>query len=187
MHRKLSVAFAVLCFCVSLGSSAAAITYQGTLTPGVAVTGSVSGTGWDIESAADVDFWRFSALAGDLATIRGTRLNVNLDPAFSLYSGTTTADESLFRNVASFGGLTFIDFADDEVEVPGPFGDPLLANFRLPSTGSYTIAIGGSFSAGAGPFGYSLLLTAQAVPEPTPMALLGVALVAVMVRKRGRH
>jgi hypothetical protein len=65
------------------------------------------------------------------------RLNGNLDPALSFYSGTTSADASLFKSGISWGGLTFIGSLDDEHPpglTPGPGGDPF-GSFVLPTTG----------------------------------------------------
>jgi len=160
---------------------AAPITYEGMLTSGTPVSGSVAMSGWINEVASEVDFWRFMADAGNLVTIRGVRGSPNLDPAFSLYFGVTSADQALFLNDADWGGLTYLTFADDEVSVPaGPGGDPLLNMYRVPFTGNYTIAIGGFNSSGLGPFSYTLTaqVAAQVLPEPTSVALLMAGLLA---------
>jgi hypothetical protein len=168
---------------------AAPITYEGTLTPGVTVSGTVSASGFINEDAAGTDFWRFFGTAGDVVTIRGDRTNDQLDLAFSLYFGETTADESEFLVFVDWGGLTFLAFADDEIPHPGPWGDPLLENFLLPSTGVYTIAIGG-FASGAStaPYTYDLVMTGAtpvAVPAPGALALIGVGLLGLgLVRRR---
>ena len=154
------------------------ISYEGTLALPATVSGSVGGNGWESETAAEVDFWRFSGRAGDLLTAIGTRLVPGLDPVFTLYFGTTSADASLFVHDADWGGLTYLALADDEVVVgAGPGGDPALTGFLLPFTGNYTIAIGGIASAGAGPFGYQLQVSA--VPEPEVAVLFGAGLGAL--------
>jgi len=162
------------------------ITYEGTLALPATVTGSVSGNGWESETAAEVDFWHFSGRAGELLTAIGMRLVPGLDPVFTLYFGVTTADASQFLHDADWGGLTYLALADDERAVAsGPGGDPALTGFLLPFTGNYTIAIGGIASTGAGPFGYQLQVTA--VPEPEVVLLYGAglgALVALRRRKR---
>ena len=170
----------------SAPARAVPITYEGTLALPATVTGSVGGNGWESETAAEVDFWRFSGRAGDFLTVVGMRLVQGLDPVFTLYFGSTTADASQFLHDADWGGLTYLALADDERAVAsGPGGDPALTSFLLPITGNYTIAIGGISSAGAGPFGYQLQVTA--VPEPEVVLLYGAglgALVALRRRKR---
>ena len=83
--------------------------------------------------------------------------------------------------------MQFLASADDEVDPPaGPFGDPLLSFFTLPSTGNYTIAIGGAGSEGEGPYRYSLSVQAAAVPEPETwtMLLVGSCLLGGWLRRR---
>jgi len=179
---------AALTLVAAVAAQSAVIHYEGTITSAApTVTGSVGGFGFIRQVASDVDFWSFAGIAGSRVSIRGTRLDSGLDPAFDLYFGTTTADESLFRIGQSWGGLQFLASADDEVDPPaGPFGDPLLSLFTLPSTGTYTIAIGGAGSEGEGPYRYSLSVQAAAVPEPETwtMLLVGSGLLAGWLRRR---
>jgi hypothetical protein len=169
--------------------NAAPIVYEGVLVPGVADTGTVGGFSWFLETGAQVDFWRFSAVAGQTITLDVNRLNGNLDPGLSLYSGMTTADTSLFSASGNWGGLTFIGSLDDEHPAfltPGPGGDPF-GSFVLPGTGNYTVAIGGSTSTDAGSYPYRVTLTTAvaAVPEPETWAMLGLGLAALgFVRRR---
>jgi hypothetical protein len=159
-----------------MGAGAAPVTYEGTIYNGTSVTGSVGGFSYFFEDvSAGIDFWSFSTNAGSPISILGTRLNDNLDPAFSLYLGVTSADTSQFSAFGDWGGLTFLASADDEIPAAGPFGDPFLANFIAPVTGMYTIAIGGALSTDAGPYPYRLSL---AVPEPGTMALVLVGVAA---------
>ena len=58
----------------SAPARAVPITYEGTLALPATVTGSVGGNGWESETAAEVDFWRFSGRAGDFLTVVGMRL-----------------------------------------------------------------------------------------------------------------
>ncbi len=112
-----------------------------------------------------------------------------LDPVLDLYFGVTTVDDSLFRTGVSWGGLQFLLTSDDVVDPPagGPFGDPLVRLFRLPSTGQYTIAIGGGGSDGEGPYGYSMSLALQAaVPEPSAAVLMLAGVVGI-AWLRGAH
>ena len=185
MTIKSAVASAALAMAALAPAHAVPISYEGTLASGTPVTGSVSGDGWETETAAGVDFWRFSGNAGDSFRVAATRLSAGLDPALTLYFGTTTADASQFIHDASWGGLTFLRIADDEVTVPGgPGGDPLLAGYVLPFTGLYTIAIGGFGSTGAGPFNYSMQITA--IPEPETFLLMGIGLAALTLAQKRR-
>lgn len=175
----------------SLVASAAPIAYEGVLAPSVSVTGSVGGFSWFLETAGLVDFWRFSGVAGQTVTFDVARLNGNLDPALSFYSGTTSADASLFRSGSSWGGLTFIGSLDDEhpaALTPGPGGDPF-GSFLLPTTGNYTLAIGGFDSTDAGAYPYRLTMTTAvaAVPEPETWAMLTIGLAGLGYLRRRRQ
>lgn len=186
---------------------AATISYQGTITPpfssGIGsgstggqswvdengdtdfwstVTGLVGGDGWIEEIAEETDFWSFSVGPGgvslDIWAFRDDE-STGLDPALSIYSGITTADESEFLITSDFGGITFSEFADDEIpsEV-GPFGDPAIYNMAF-DEGIYTIAIGGYASDSEGPFSYELSIgTPGSAPvpagfEPSPVPIPG--------------
>jgi len=169
----------------SAPARAVPITYEGTLSLPATVTGSVGGNGWESETAAQVDFWSFSARAGDVLNAIGTRLAPGLDPVFTLYFGTTSADASQFLHDADWGGLRYLAIADDELTVPpGPGGDPALTGFLLPFTGNYTIAFGGINSDGSGPFAYRLQVAA--VPEPEIVLLLAVGMAGIAWRRRVR-
>lgn len=175
--RSAIAALAAVC-CVS-AATAAPVAYQGTFASGVAVAGSVGGTSWIDETATSMDFWRFSGLAGQQVNIGVTRGVLAFDPVFSLYFGTTNADEALFLNDADWGGLLFLTVRDDEVPSAGPGGDPALVSYILPFSGLYTVAIGGFDSDTSGPYPYSALFTIQAVPEPGTVALIAVGLIGV--------
>ena len=173
-------------------ASAAPIAYEGVLVPSVPETGSVGGFSWFLETAALVDFWRFAGVAGQTVTFNVNRLNGNLDPALSFYSGVTSADASLFRASSSWGGLTFIGSLDDErppALTPGPGGDPF-GSFVLPTTGNYTVAIGGFDSTDAGSYPYRVTMTATAVaavPEPSTWAMFTIGLAGLgYLRRRTR-
>jgi Bacterial pre-peptidase C-terminal domain/PEP-CTERM motif len=175
----------------TVAASAAPIAYEGVLVPGVADTGSVGGFSWFLESGSQVDFWRFSGVAGQTVTLDVNRLNGNLDPGLSLYSGITSADTSLFSASGNWGGLTFLGSLDDEHApflTPGPGGDPF-GSFVLPTTGNYTVAIGGSTSTDAGSYPYRVTLTTAvaAVPEPETWAMLSLGLAAVACLRRRRQ
>ena len=187
MRIKAVVATVALWLAVSNPSPAVPTTYEGIITPGVVVSGLVSGNGWGINDAAGVDFWLFNGTANQSVNIRGTRLNQNLDPAFTLYFGSTTADAAQFKHDADWGGLAFLAIANDEVPAPpGPGGDPLLSSFILPFSGAYTIAIGGSNSSGAGPFGYLLQVSnaPRAVPIGNSASLLVIGFIGLWCARR---
>jgi hypothetical protein len=181
-RRCLTAVFAIGC---AASAGAAPVHYEGALQSGVAVTGSVGGFGWSDESATQVDFWSFSALAGAVVDVSAARLAPDLDPVFSVYVGTTAADGSEFRSEADWGGLRYLTYADDEVPADGPGGDPALIGFVLPQTGNYTIVVGGFASTDLGPYGYRLDYAVRPVPEPAP-ALLFVAGLAMLVLRRRR-
>src|SRR5690349_3014840 len=86
---------------------ASPVVYDGVLVPLVPATGSVNGFSWFLGHGSQVDYWRFDGTAGQTLTLTVNRLNGNLAPALSFYSGTTTADTSLFSASSSWGGLTF--------------------------------------------------------------------------------
>ena len=184
--RLLAAAALALSTLWAAPARAVPIHYEGAIPLPGTVTGSVGANGWESETAADVDFWSFGGNAGDLLTAIGTRLTAGLDPVFTLYFGTTTADASLFLHDADWGGLRYVALADDEIAVPsGPGGDPALTGFRLPFTGQYTIAFGGIGSVGNGPFSYRLQVSA--VPEPETLLLLGAGLAAIGWSRRPRR
>ncbi len=194
-------------------SYAATISYQGTITPpfssGIGsgstgrqswvdgngttdfwstVTGSVGGDGWIEGIAEETDFWSFAVGPGgaslDIWALRDNE-STDLDPAFSIYSGITTADESEFISSSgfeSFGGITFSEVADDEIpNDEGPFGDPALYNMAF-EEGIYTIAVGGFASDDEGPFSYELSIgTPGSAPasvdfSPNPVPIPGAFL-----------
>jgi hypothetical protein len=184
MRRMACMAAALVLGATGVGS-AHAVSYEGTLANGATLAGTVGGFSWEDEDAAQADFWLFGGNAGDAVTIAVVRGAAGLDPAMSLYFGTTTANGSLFLNDADWGGLVFLAFADDEVAHPGPGGDPLLASFVLPFSGDYTVAIGGIMSLTNGPYDYTVSFNTVAVPEPVSAAMLlgGLALLAAVRRQ----
>jgi len=170
----------------SLPAISMPVTYEGNLVEGVVRTGQVGNNGWHSDVASDVDFWFFHGVAGQQYTLRADRIDPGLDTALSLYEGITASDESTFVHDADFGGLTFIDSADDEIPYAGgPYGDPLLT-FTAPSTGFYTVAIGDYLGDGTGPFNYQIQLTP--VPLPAAVWLFGSGLLGLVgFRRFGDH
>lgn len=169
--------------------NAHAVTYEGTLSNGASRTGTIGGFSWEDEDAAQADFWLFGGAAGDTVTIAVTRSQFGLDPAMTLYYGTTTVPGSQFLNNADWGGLVYLNMADDEVPHAGPGGDPLIGSFPLPLAGVYTVAIGGIMSLTNGPYDYTVTFSAVPVPEPMSAAMLlgGLALLTAVRRKQRKE
>lgn len=194
MKKKLFLGVVLMLAVMTAGPAFAVggipITYDGTLTLDNWVTGTTTGYSWVDEIGSDVGFWKFQGTAGGTVNLVGRRLDGELDLVFSLYSGLTTAYEEDFLNDSSFGGLTWLAMGDDELPHPGPYGDPALLNYTLPTTGWYTIAIGGYESDGYGPYDYKLAMLSDppdigGVPVPAAVWLLGSGLLGLLgLRKK---
>ena len=125
---------------------AAPIAYEGTLTSGVPGTGSAGGFELVPRDGANVDYWQLLGETGQTVTITVNRLNATLDPALGAVLRDDDGGHVAVLGESSWGGLTFIGSLDDEHPaslVPGPGGDPF-GSFVLPTTGNYTVAIGGA-------------------------------------------
>lgn len=167
---------------IAATAQAAQVVYAGDLSPPAASTGSAGGFSWFFDDGDGVEFWSLFATAGSTITLRVDRLVADFDPALSIYSGLTNADTSEFVSYGDWGGLTFIDYLDDEnpaFVMPGPAGDPY-GSFVAPLTGHYTVAVGGGLSLDDGPYAYRI----SAVPEPETALMLGLGLVALSLLKR---
>ena len=74
----------------------------------------------------------------------------------------------------------------DLPNIPGPFGDPNYA-FAAPSTGVYTVAVASFLSTlpfpGAG-YDFDITVTVSTIPAPGALALLGLAGMCTLRRRR---
>src|SRR5579862_4006183 len=186
MKLKTWLAIVALALLGSAGVRATPIVYSGTLALGLPVTGSTTGFSYFLDEGANVNFWRVFLTAGEVIGISATRLNQNLNPAFDFYSGITSADTSAFVDGTSWGGMTLLASLMDNVPAPspgtGPGGDPLLSRFIVPSTGVYTVAVGGFLSSDDGSYPYRL--EAAIVPTPGTVPLLLVGLLGLIFTRR---
>ena len=168
---------------------AAPVAYEGVLSPAVPVTGQVGGFSWFLDVGTGVDYWQFAGQAGQTVSFTVDRLNANLDLGLSFYSGITSADTSQFSANGNWGGLTFIGSLDDERPpsmMPGLGGDPS-GSFVLPSSGNYTVVVGGGNSTDAGAYPYRLTMAVAApIPEPPLWAILAIGLVGLQCWRRLR-
>ncbi|MCP5283286.1 MAG: PEP-CTERM sorting domain-containing protein [Burkholderiaceae bacterium] len=175
-----------LMFATAASVQAAEVVYAGDLSPPAVQTGSAGGFSWFMDDGDGVEFWRLFATAGSTITLQVDRLEAGFDPALSIYSGLTSADTADFLSYGDWGGLSFIDYFDDEnpASIPtGPAGDPF-GSFVAPVTGFYTVAVGGSLSEEGGLYGYQITAS---VPEPETWALWGLGLAALTLRRRRRQ
>ncbi len=169
--------------------NAAPVAYEGVLVSGVTIGGQVGGYGWFLDDGANVDYWSFSAQAGDVVTLSVDRLSGNLDPALSLYRGTTAADTSQFNSSGDWGGMSFIGSLDDEkaafLPPPIPSGDPF-GVFSIGAAGSYTVVVGGANSSDSLSYPYRIDLSITPVPEPAMLGLFAAGLIALLPVARRR-
>lgn len=110
-----------------------------------------------IRNADWYDYYHFYGMAGDVITIFVSSLNSLMDPAMSLYFGTTGDTEGI---TPFYGGanMTFLEMSDDVI-LTDCYGDPLLDNYVLPSTGTYTLAVYDFASCGPAPHNYEIQTT----------------------------
>ena len=161
-------------------SQAALITYTAQLYDGVPVEGVNLQTAGNSSTPIGATYYSFFATAGDAVTVDGDRLDEHYDMAFWVFSG-LFADTDQFGAAFDSGDPGYIDFGDDDDEVPGPFGDPRSV-FEAPVTGFYTVAVTNFLSSTGPPNDFRLTATgvsaAPGVPEPGTFTLLSSLLAA---------
>jgi hypothetical protein len=160
------------------------ITYDGTLTSGVAVNGVTTQDPFLFDEPIGADYWRFSAPAGATVLVNGRRTAGHYDMALWVFAGLFT-DTDQFAGPFDQFSPGFVARFDDEAApfVQGPFGDPQ-GSFRAVAGGLYTIVVTNGLSDAGSPNSYALTLST--VPEPGTMALLGAGLLGVVARLRRR-
>lgn len=178
--------------------TAATISYQGDISSGNTVTGTLTeDQGFRAENAGGRDWWTFSGQAGDVIDITVGRLDGDLELAFELFFGTTTADESTFQYPGySFGGLTYLRARDDSwgPNLPGPDEDPQLLGYKLKFTGTYSVVV---LSTANDPgcinteCSYAIALapslgTVSSVPVPAAGWLFASGLLGLLITKKNK-
>ena len=167
------------------------ITYLGSLANG-STTAGTSATA-NIGSPGLWDYWSFFAVAGDVPLIDVHRTTSAMDPAFTVFFGTTTDSAGLSSGASTQAGMTFIAFRDDNNGIPhgvgGLFSDPRLSGLALPSSGQYTLAVYDFIGAGGGPATYEIHISGI-TPEPSSLLMFGMGALGLAVchwrRKRSR-
>ena len=152
---------------------------SGDVTGGGTVNGSVtSSSAWIQSNALDgdqVNFWSFSANAGDVLSLMVQSSAIEF--GVSVYQGLVEPQElpifAGFSNYGDFGDNVFVAGTNP---VTGAIGTSLL-NLVLPTSGIYTIAVGGESGFPLeGLFAYSMDVSVTPVPLPAALWLLGSAL-----------
>lgn len=177
-----------LAFSFAMASGAQAALYSGDVTAGGNYLGSTTrNDAWAQEnpvSGDEVNFWTFSGIAGQTLSINVTSLTNDFDAAISIYSGQLSSEFQLvfpgFDNDGDFADLQFLG----STSIFGSVGhDASLLNFLLPSTGVYTIAIGGEgFLSFADSYNYNM--NVNAVPVPAAVWLFGSAIAGLIGLRR---
>ena len=170
----------------TISASAVPIVYNDDLSDGVEEFGLVAND--SLDTVASLDYWSFSASAGDMITITARRTEGEMDPAFLVWLG-------LFADTDDLGMSAFV--ADDELPaaIAGEFGDPEWM-FTVAADGDFTIGVGDHSGSGVPCTGgsstflceYRIIVVSGAtqVPEPGSLALFGLAMIGAAGARRKR-
>lgn len=171
---------------LTLSQMAVAQIITGDVSAGGDFSGTVtSSNAWVTSSAFDgesVNFWTLTANAGDRISLNVT--STALEFGISVYAGLVEQTELLFAgfsNEGNFGDNVFIAGTNPTT---GAIGTSLL-DILLPTSGVYTLAIGGE--AGFpfdGLFDYDLNVQIAPVPLPAAIWLLGSGLLGLVGLRR---
>lgn len=161
---------------------------SGDVTGGSSVTSSVtSSDAWIQSSALDgdaVNFWSFTANAGDTLSIIVESSAIEF--GVSVYQGVVEQMELFVPGFSNFGDFGDNIYVAGTNPVTGAIGTSLL-NLVLPSSGVYTIAVGGESGFPLeGIFAYDMDVTITPVPLPAAFWLLGSALAGLGMFSRRR-
>lgn len=156
---------------------------------GTVVSSVTSSDAWIQSNALDgnqVNFWSFTANAGDVLSlvVESSAIEFGL----SVYQGLVDAQDlsPIFGGFSNYGDFGDNIFVAGTNPVTGAIGTSLL-NLVLPTSGVYTIAVGGESGFPLeGIFEYSMGVSITPVPLPAAFWLLGSALAGIGVFGRRR-
>jgi len=146
-----------------------------------------SSNAWIDSNALDgaaVNFWTFTGQAGDVFSVVVNSTAIEFGA--SLYSGLAEQSELLFSGFNNAGDFADNIFIAGTNPVTGAIGTSLL-NILLPTSGIYTLAVGGEQGLDfGGQFGYDMDVKIAAVPEPAAMLLFASGLLSLGLFHRRR-
>ena len=162
---------------------------SGDVTGGGTVVSSVtSSDAWIQSNPVDgdqVNFWSFTANAGDVLSIVVDSSAIEF--GVSVYQGVVEQMELFIPGFSNFGDFGDNLYVAGTNPVTGAIGTSLL-NLVLPTSGVYTIAVGGESGFPlAGTFAYTMDVSIAPVPLPAAFWLLGSALAGLGVFGRRRR